>query len=631
MERKTEKNGLINLLVLVVAGTVGYFVARHGNTLAGLVSMVFIGIGALVAAVSWFQMRLEERERLEKLEFEELSKSAASSALFNAQETEVFPAQRSREQFEKFFVPAFTVLMFVLQALGGFELSRWLQKMIPAPLNPSTAAISMAIFGLFALLLFLIGKYSTGVARLENVRLLRPGASYLLLSAYLCFFVTAGIAVSQLGFPNADYYVAKVLSVVLILIAVETLINLILELYRPRVKGKVERPVYESRLVSLFGSPEGLVTTAAQTLDYQFGFKVSDTWFYRFFIEKALVWLILMQVAVLFLSTCAVFIDTGEQALLERCGRPVEGRPVLGPGAHLKFPWPIDRVYRFPTEEIQSFNVGFQPDPARENDKTVLWTVSHTKEENFLVANREMAGVESTNGTDSATGKRPPPVSLLTVSIPVQFQITNLPAWAYNNEEPAELLKHIATREVVRYFVSVDLHEIMSQGRSGAADTLRERIQAEADRRKMGAHIIFVGLQDIHPPVKVAPDYEKVVAAIHTREANILAAQADAIRTNALADAQAFKVICEAQSARQRVEVDALAQAALFTNQIPAFLASPSVYAERAYLQTIARSVANARKYILLTTNTSDVIIFDLEDKIRKDVLDSLSLPPPKK
>jgi modulator of FtsH protease HflK len=631
MERKTEKNGLINLLVLVVAGTVGYFVARHGNTLAGLVSMVFIGIGALVAAVSWFQMRLEERERLEKLEFEELSKSAASSALFNAQETEVFPAQRSREQFEKFFVPAFTVLMFVLQALGGFELSRWLQKMIPAPLNPSTAAISMAIFGLFALLLFLIGKYSTGVARLENVRLLRPGASYLLLSAYLCFFVTAGIAVSQLGFPNADYYVAKVLSVVLILIAVETLINLILELYRPRVKGKVERPVYESRLVSLFGSPEGLVTTAAQTLDYQFGFKVSDTWFYRFFIEKALVWLILMQVGVLFLSTCAVFIDTGEQALLERCGRPVEGRPVLGPGAHLKFPWPIDRVYRFPTEEIQSFNVGFQPDPARENDKTVLWTVSHTKEENFLVANREMAGVESTNGTDSATGKRPPPVSLLTVSIPVQFQITNLPAWAYNNEEPAELLKHIATREVVRYFVSVDLHEIMSQGRSGAADTLRERIQAEADRRKMGAHIIFVGLQDIHPPVKVAPDYEKVVAAIHTREANILAAQADAIRTNALADAQAFKVICEAQSARQRVEVDALAQAALFTNQIPAFLASPSVYAERAYLQTIARSVANARKYILLTTNTSDVIIFDLEDKIRKDVLDSLSLPPPKK
>ena len=38
----------------------------------------------------------------------------------------------------------------------------------------------------------------------------------------------------------------------------------------------------------------------------------------------------------------------------------------------------------------------------------------------------------------------------------------------------------------------------------------------------MGANIVYVGLQDIHPPVKVAADYEKVVAAIHTREANIL-------------------------------------------------------------------------------------------------------------
>ena len=39
-----------------------------------------LAFGVLVAAVSWFQMRLEERERLEKLEFDELSKSASSSA-----------------------------------------------------------------------------------------------------------------------------------------------------------------------------------------------------------------------------------------------------------------------------------------------------------------------------------------------------------------------------------------------------------------------------------------------------------------------------------------------------------------------------------------------------------------------
>jgi regulator of protease activity HflC (stomatin/prohibitin superfamily) len=482
---------------------------------------------------------------------------------------------------------------------------------------------------LIGLVLFLIGKYSTGIARLEGLRLVRPGASYMLFSAFLCWAAPVAIGlVMVLGFPRADLYFAKVFGIILALIALETLVNLILEIYRPRVKGKVERPIYESRIVSLLGQPDGLVSTAAQTLDYQFGFKVSETWFYKFF-QKSLARLILLQVAVLLLSTSVVFIDAGEQALLERFGRPVEGRSLLGPGAHLKLPWPIDKVYRYPTDQIQSFNVGFVPDPARENDKTVLWTVSHTKEENFLVANRDLAQVN--DATNNAAGKRPPPVSLLTVSIPVQFQITNLLAWAYNNEEPDTLLNHIATSEVVRYLVSADLQEIMSHGRSDAANVLRDRIQQEADKRKLGAHIVFVGLQDIHPPVKVAPDYEKVVAAIHTKEANILAAQADGIRTNAMAEAQAFKLISEARVACQRQEVDAMARAALFTNQIPAYEASPSVYSSRAYLQTFARSVAGARKYILLSTNTQDVVILNLEDKIRQDLLDTITVPPPKK
>jgi regulator of protease activity HflC (stomatin/prohibitin superfamily) len=219
----------------------------------------------------------------------------------------------------------------------------------------------------------------------------------------------------------------------------------------------------------------------------------------------------------------------------------------------------------------------------------------------------------------------------LTVSIPVQFQITNLLAWAYNNDDPANLLQDVATREVVRYFVSVDLNDVMSQGRLEGAETLRTRIQAAADERQLGAKIIFVGLQDIHPPVKVAPDYEKVVAAIQTKQAKILAAQADAIRTNALAGADAFKIVNDAEAASQRQQISALARAALFTNQIPAFAAAPSVYTERAYLRAFGRATTGARKFILLTTNTDDVLQFDLQDKIRTDLLEGLNPTPAKK
>jgi regulator of protease activity HflC (stomatin/prohibitin superfamily) len=625
MERKIQQNGLINLLALFAVGIAAYAVSRYGNSLAGAVGTVFLGLGVLVAGVSWFQMRLEERERLEKLEFYELSKSAAESTLFNAQEAEVFPAQRSREQFERFFVPAFTVLLFLLQTGFAVLLWRWLQKSaVATELQSNTPLVPLAFFAVFFLALFILGKYASSIARLEGHRLLRPGASYLLLTAYLCVVVAISIALVWGGFPKADLYVARALCGVLLFVGIETLINLILEIYRPRVRGKVERPVYESRLVSLLGQPEGLVTTAAQTLDYQFGFKVSETWAYRLAAE----WLprvVLLQLGALILSTMVVFIEPGEQALLERFGRPVAGRTVLGPGAHLKLPWPVDRVYRFATEQIQSFNVGFTPDTNEVVRKTILWTVAHAKEENFLVANRD-TGLAITN---NAGERPPPPVSLLSVSVPVQFQITNLTAWAYTNEDPAGLLQHIATREVVRYFVSVDLGEVMSRGRSEAADILRDRIQAEADRHYLGAKIVFVGLQDIHPPVKVAPDYEKVIAAIHTREADILAAKADAIKTNALAGARAFKIRSEAGAERARLETEALARAALFTNQIPAYEASPSVYTRRAYLDTFARAVGGARKYILLTTNTQNIAILDLEDKIRPDLTEEINIPAP--
>jgi membrane protease subunit HflK len=331
---------------------------------------------------------------------------------------------------------------------------------------------------------------------------------------------------------------------------------------------------------------------------------------------------------VLLLSTCLVFIDAGEQGLLERFGKPVEGRTVLEAGVHLKMPWPIDRVYRSRTEQIQTLEVGVTGESTKENEPVVLWTKSHTrpdtKEENFLVANRDRGAPGATN---EPAAKRTPPVSFITGSIPVEFQITNLMLWAYKNEDAPSLLHDVATREVVRYFASADMNELMSNGRLDAAKTLAERIQAAADQREMGVRILAVALQDMHPPVKVAKDYENVVAATQTKLAKILEARADDIRTNNLAGAQVATILNKASAERETTQARALAQAALFTNQIPAFQAAPSVYVERAYLRTFTRATANARKYIMLTTNTHDVLIFDLQDRIRPELLENQIVP----
>lgn len=614
MERSTQKNGLVNLAVALMIFLAGFGVAMFAGSLAGLVAAIFLGLGVLVAFISWFQMRLEENERSEKLELDELARSRGAS-LFEAKDSGSFPAQNARLQFEKYFVPGLTVLLLLIE-VGGAWLLWVVSGRNPAVLKAANATASLSLFAIFALLLFLFGRFSVTMARLENHRLLRPGASFLLAGAYVCAFTALGIAGVEAKFPQADFWVARGLCVLLGLMAVENLLTLLLEIYRPRVKGKIARPLYESRVVGILAQPESLFTTAAQTLDYQFGFKVSETWFFQA-LQKNLAALLLIQFAALILSTTVVFIDAGEQAVLEHFGKPAG---VLAPGAHLKLPWPMDKIYRFRTEQIQSFAVGYTPDAQSEAASTVLWTVAHAKEENFLVGNRAAVTVANAGTNDSTSAKS---VGLITVSIPVQFQITNITDWVYKNGEPEELLKSLATREVVRYLAGSDLNEILSHGRLEAASALREKIQASANERHLGANIVFVGLQDIHPPTagEVAATYEKVVGAQQTMLAKILDAESAAIRTNAIADAAAFTATNVADAKRVTQVTSAYARAALFTNQLPAFAAAPSVYRQRLYLQSFDDATAKARKYILLVTNTSDVVIFDLQDKIRDDLL----------
>lgn len=611
MERNIKKIGLLNFVVLLLAGGISYVLARYCNSVSGQVAGVFFGVGALVALISFFQSGLEEKERVEKLEFDEISREKNAASLFST-DAETFPARKSREQFERFFLPGITVLLFIIEVGSAFYLWRWLDRAIILP--PNQPFIALALYAVLALVLFLLGKYSANIARFEKERLLRPGASFLVLGAYLCGLIVVALAVIYFGHERADYFLAKGLAVLLGLAAVELLLNLILEIYRPRVRGKQQRLVYESRLLGLMAQPEGIFTTAAHALDYQFGFKVSDTWFYRF-MEKALAWLILIQVLVLVFSTCFVFIEPGEEGLLERWGKPAAAGNILKPGLHLKMPWPISKVYRFQTEKIQSFRVGMAAD--EDHGKVITWNVKHEDEPlNLMVASRESGPAGDTNAIGGV------PVDLLTVGIPVQYQISDVLSYAYKHIEAGELLQRIAMREVVRYLLGVDLFDILSKGKAKAATDLQNAIQMEADARELGVKIVFVGLEDIHPPQKVAAAFENVVGAQQESEAKIREAEGYAIRMVGMALGQAEQIVRLADANRLQKVAVAQGQAERFKHQMTAYEASTNVYMARARLQALIQNSTNVRFIVNTMTNSQDVFQIDLEEKITPDISD---------
>ena len=378
------------LSLATAAGLALFFV---GVAMRESAVLAFTGFGVLVTALAWAQATLRTRETREEDEFEELKQKRADTSLFSG-EDESFRARRSRILFERWCVPALVVLLFLAQGGAAYALWLWLGGL--PPLLTDRATLAMAFFGMLGLLGFLLGKYAAGLARDERHRMLRPSASYLLLGALLFTLAIITEAVAWLGYAQVDALVARALTILLGLVALENGVNLLLEIYRPRGQRGELRLLYESRLLGLLSQPGGLISTAAQALDYQFGFKVSETWFYRW-LENALAWLILLQAGVLWLATALVIVEPHEEALVERFGRRLDARGALQPGLHLKWPWPIETTRIVSTREARSFNIGFVPDPKLEGQRTLLWTKPHYKEEfNLLVASREQ-GDEADN------------------------------------------------------------------------------------------------------------------------------------------------------------------------------------------------------------------------------------------
>ena len=633
-QQNSKKLGLINSLVLLLVTIGTLLLALKVDSTVGLAGAVLLGIGTLIGFFSFVQSHLIGRERVEALEMQELDRTRGNESLFAGAAEDAYPARNARRQFEKWVVPGFSLLVLLGQALGLWwiygELGEW-----TAP-APAGALMSIMFSGLFMIVLFMMGKYSAGLARMDGQELLRPVANYMLLGSVVSTAVVIASTASYFGSPAWDKGITWAVFGVLAVSALENLGTLVLEIYRPRIDDKKARLLYDSRLIGLLGQPGGLISTAAHTLDYQFGFKVSETWFYKY-LEQKLALIIAIQVVVLFLSSSFVVIQSNEEAFLERFGR---SSAHLKPGFSFKLPWPIDKVYRYKTSEIQRFVLGVmdQNEEAKPNTgapedvEVLLWTTQHNHgsskdpEQNYNMI------VASSDVLLNAAASETVPLNLLTVSIPVQYRISNLTNWVYKTDNAGSLLQKLSMREVTRYLIGVDINELMGPGRTKAQEDLKKAIQQQADISELGAEIVFVGLQDIHPPVGkneqskatggVAESYEKVnVARLHSETNRLGALQYKAGKVP-MARGLAAELVANTRIESTNKVTLAKAEVERFNHQMSAFNAAPSVYTTRSKLETFVEATRGARKYILSDPDNNDIINLELQDKLRSDLLD---------
>ncbi len=660
MENINKTGGLWNVAISLGGAAMATGLALATGSTTALAVACFLGLGVLVSLASLLHMHLAEREGLEDLEVNAIQAGRGGEALFK--EGEVLPAKRSREQYERWGVPAVAILMLVLQGLAVYHLAVRELAVVYSdlaagkPVHPvSELYLGLAGAALLAVILFVRGQFASNLARIQRDRLLQPASDSILFSAYLLIVLSAVMAVSFRE-QRIDVWAGTVLAGLMTLLAAENLLGMIFEVYRPRVTGRKGRLLYQSRLVGLIAKPENLFTTAGKVLDYQFGFKVSETWGYQFLRERLRV-LVGVQIILFWLSTSVVIIEPSERGReLDMLSRGSQAQ-WLDPGIHFKLPWPFAEVERHHPDQIHSFYVGLEPEVRKE-----LPTGQETRNARLWLkrAGKDYESIQKSGELyfPTGSGDKSSAANLVVPSIPVHYRIYGEASGGRKDLErgwlkfsnPEGILRNLAYREVSRYFLGDTMDNLLRAGRKNAIADIKKNLQASADQQGLGVEILYVGLADLRPPAEsaviakgtkeetgeemeepgakqlsqmpVAMVFESYLTADIARWKMLYLANAVRIQHKA-AETNQVQTILDTARSRADVKVK-VAEAAMKSSQQQnePFRRAPEIYPLWLRMRMFERALENARKFVVIVKNAEVTSDFDLKETVRRGLLD---------
>ncbi|MEM9294282.1 MAG: SPFH domain-containing protein [Planctomycetota bacterium] len=555
----------LGLACQVVLGLAAALVAMHAQSWAVAVAAWSAFAGAAVWGVILIAYREHRSEMVDAREAERLAEHSEQAARLFEEGDRQLEATRSRLRLlYRWGMPLSSAVAGVYLVGAGLWLARsqWGRVIredgSPANYLPlqeaafGNAEASGAIVGAgllaAAFVGFLVARATAGMTRSPAWMLLRGGASQLMgLSALLALLAVGAFAWS-LGAKGWMSVVSVAAPLLVALSGLEALVWVVLGVYRPVRPGEAPRPAFDSRLLGLLARPESLSKIFSETLRYQFGVDFSSSWAFRM-AKRAAGPLVVMAVGLLVASSSLVVVDTGRQAVVTVNG----GSPkVVGPGLHVKWPWPVGEARQYNVDRVRSLEVGSVGD-GLDFTKAFIWTNDdHTSgEEEYLItaptAVSDSGDPELLAGGDDGDG----PSSGRRILQGEYTSVKGLVTWRIEPEggllkyvrasrQPEELVRLYATEALTAYAAGRTIDDLIGLDRLQAGRELQAGLQARLDATPggeglepgLGIEVVAYRLVAAHPPVgEVAEKFHEQVSALQGQKAEIAGARADEAQT----------------------------------------------------------------------------------------------------
>ena len=305
-----------------------------------------------------------------------------------------------------------------------------------------------------------------------------------------------------------------------------------------------------------------------------------------FHFKKILRNLLLVMAALVILAlagTCFYTVDDKQQAVVTTFGKVTD---VTDAGVHLKLPLGIQQVRKVDVNVYQQIKLGYED-----------------VDGGYEVYSNESAMI---------TGD----YNIVNVDFFVEYKISDPVQYLYSSNEPELILRNLIQSQVRNVVGSSTVDAVLTDGKEDIQRQVKELVTEILEEYDIGLTLVDVKIQDAEPPTQeVIEAFKAVETAKQQAETVINDAKAYQNAQLPQAQAEADKLIQNAQYLKQKRINEAVEQVAMFEAMYTEYAQNPGITRSRMYYEAISQVLPGVKLYINTGSGASDVqMLLPLED-----------------
>ena len=284
-------------------------------------------------------------------------------------------------------------------------------------------------------------------------------------------------------------------------------------------------------------------------------------------------------------GSCWYTVDDKQQAVVTTFGAVTD---IVEPGLHFKLPLGIQQVHRVDVNVYQKIELGY-------------------------TSNGDGTSVSKNSESTMITGD----YNIVNVDFFVEYKITDPVAFLYSSNDPESILRNLIQSPVRNVVGSSTVDSVLTDGKENIQMQVKDLVSQILAEYDIGLTLVDVRIQDSEPPTqKVIEAFKAVETAKQRAEAVVNDAKAYENAQIPNAEAQADKLLQNAEFLKQKRINEAIEAVARFEAMYAEYAKNPEITHSRMYYEAISEILPGVKLYIN-TGNGEDVdMLLPLDDLI---------------